>query len=383
MSEILQHLEKLANGFEVFKGNNDKRFTDLERQNDEIEKQLGRGSLGAGGPSAGGDRQGFNNALRGFLRTGNQGPLAEFSIKNQMTVGSDPSGGYTVLPQLDDGISQILRDISPFRRVARIKSVQQADAHEERYSIDAAGTSWVGETATRGTTTQPDIKKLRVPLFELFAQPEASQKLLDTSDSDIVGWLTEQVGIGFAEAEGTAFITGTGVAQPRGLLTYATAATADSARAWEVLEHIPSGNASGFAATEAEDALINMVSALKVGYRQRAVWMMNRQTAGTISKFKDSQNRPIWTDGLQAGVPPTLLGFAVVLNEDFPAVAANNFPVALADFSQAYTIADKPGQKLLLDPYTNKPFVRVYVYKRVGGDVRNFHSCKLLKISTS
>jgi HK97 family phage major capsid protein len=37
--------------------------------------------------------------------------------------------------------------------------------------------------------------------------------------------------------------------------------------------------------------------------------------------------------------------------------------------------------RLLVDPYTNKPFVRLYTYKRVGGDVSDFHAIKLLKFS--
>jgi HK97 family phage major capsid protein len=32
---------------------------------------------------------------------------------------------------------------------------------------------------------------------------------------------------------------------------------------------------------------------------------------------------------------------------------------------------DRIGTRLLVDPFTNKPFVRLYTYKRVGGDVHN------------
>ena len=42
---------------------------------------------------------------------------------------------------------------------------------------------------------------------------------------------------------------------------------------------------------------------------------------------------------------------------------------------------DRVGFRLLVDPYTNKPFVRLYTYKRVGGDVNDFHAIKLLKFA--
>jgi hypothetical protein len=35
----------------------------------------------------------------------------------------------------------------------------------------------------------------------------------------------------------------------------------------------------------------------------------------------------------------------------------------------------------LVDPFTNKPFVPVYTYKRVGGDVNDFQAIKLLKFA--
>jgi hypothetical protein len=35
----------------------------------------------------------------------------------------------------------------------------------------------------------------------------------------------------------------------------------------------------------------------------------------------------------------------------------------------------------LTDPYTNKPFVKLYAYSRVGGGVANSQAVKLLKLS--
>ena len=385
--------EQLKTAFQNFKTTWEAPISELQKdvkflldERDEAEKARNRGGLGCGGgQSAEANRAGFNTALRNLLRTGDQAPLKEFSssIQNSMSVGSDPSGGYTVFPELDRGISSILRDVSPFRSIARIRPVPTGDSFEERYTLGGAGASWVAETATRGVTTQPDLKVLSVKLHEIYSMPEATQKLLDDSSTDIIGWLTEQVGIAFGESEGAAFVTGTGLGQPRGFTTYPTAATADATRAWETLEHVPSGNASGFAASEPEDALTDLMYKLKAGYRSRAVWMMNRVTAGLIQKFKDSQNRPIWVDSLQAGQPPVLLGFPVWLNEDMPSVAANNLPVAFGDFSQGYVIADRPGIKLLVDPYTSKPNVRLYSYRRIGGDCRDFNAIKALKISTT
>jgi HK97 family phage major capsid protein len=54
----------------------------------------------------------------------------------------------------------------------------------------------------------------------------------------------------------------------------------------------------------------------------------------------------------------------------------------LRNFQRGYTIVDRIGVRFLLDPFTNKPFVRLYTYKGVGGDVNDFLAIKLLKFST-
>jgi HK97 family phage major capsid protein len=69
--------------------------------------------------------------------------------------------------------------------------------------------------------------------------------------------------------------------------------------------------------------------------------------------------------------------------EDFPDhTVTGGLAIAFGNFKRGYTIVDRAGVRLLVDPYTNKPFVRLYTYKRVGGDVHDFRAIKLLKFST-
>jgi len=55
--------------------------------------------------------------------------------------------------------------------------------------------------------------------------------------------------------------------------------------------------------------------------------------------------------------------------------------IAFGDFAEAYLIADRQGLRLLRDPFTDKPNVRFYAYRRVGGGVANFEAVKLLKFA--
>jgi HK97 family phage major capsid protein len=224
---------------------------------------------------------------------------------------------------------------------------------------------------------------LRIPAREIYANPAITQNLLDDSSIDLGAWIVDKVANRFARMEGAAFVDGDGVAKPRGYLSYPTASTGDSARPWGTLQYVPTGAAAAFASSNPGDALIDLVYSLKANFRPNAVWQMNRKTASIVRKFKDGQGNYLWSESIVAGQPSLLLGHPVDFNEEMPDLGANEFPVAFGDFGSGYTVVDRIGLRVLRDPYTAKPYVHFYTYKRVGGDVNNFEAIKLLKCATS
>lgn len=109
---------------------------------------------------------------------------------------------------------------------------------------------------------------------------------------------------------------------------------------------------------------------------------MNRKTEAAVRKLKDSQGRFLLVDSLVAGQPSHLLAYPVVEVEQMPDMSTGSLSIAFGSFKKAYTIVRKLSDRVLVDPYTDKPNVRVYVYRRVGGAVNNFEAIKLLKFST-
>ena len=65
-----------------------------------------------------------------------------------------------------------------------------------------------------------------------------------------------------------------------------------------------------------------------------------------------------------------------------PAIGTNNLAVAFGDFRRGYKIVDRQGLRILRDPFTNKPFIKYYTTKRVGGGVQHFQAIKILKVSS-
>ena len=100
--------------------------------------------------------------------------------------------------------------------------------------------------------------------------------------------------------------------------------------------------------------LVDLIYALRAGYRQNAVFVMNRKTQSAMRKFKDSSGNYLWQPPAAAGGKSSLIGFPVVEAEDMPDVAANSLSIAFGDFRRGYLIVDRQGVRVLRDPYHGK-----------------------------
>ena len=151
----------------------------------------------------------------------------------------------------------------------------------------------------------------------------------------------------------------------------------DAERDFGVLQKIITGAAGQITG----DNLIDLIHALKAGYRANGTWMMGNLTVAYMRKLKDKEGNYLWRPGLEAGAPSVLLGYGITENEDMPDVAADANAIAFGDFKRAYTIVDRIGTRVLRDPYTNKPYVGFYTTKRVGGMLVDSQAVKILTLS--
>lgn len=295
---------------------------------------------------------------------------------------SGPEGGYAVPREIDAAIDATLKSISPIRAIANVVQTGSA-GYRKLVTSGGAPSGWASETGARAETGTPTFHEIVPPSGELFANPAASQAMLDDAQFDVESWLAGEIAMEFAKAEGAAFINGTGVNRPKGFLTGTVTDEADGVRAFGSLQYVASGAAGGFAASNPQDRLIDLVQALRAPYRQGAVFVMNSATLARIRKFKTSDGAFLWQPGLVAGQPDTLLGYPVVEAEDMPDIAADSLSIAFGNFRAGYVIAERSATTILRDPYTNKPFVHFYAVKRVGGAVANSEAIKLMKFAAS
>jgi HK97 family phage major capsid protein len=297
-----------------------------------------------------------------------------------LSSASDAAGGYAVPEEIDAAIDRTLTAISPIRAIANVVKVGSAGY---RKLVTAGGTpaGWVSETAERPETATPTFYEIAPPFGELYANPAASQAMLDDAAFDVEAWLANEVATEFARAEGAAFVTGSGVNRPKGFLANATSAAADGVRPFGTLQFVTSGAAGAFLGSNPQDRLVDLVQALRPPYRQGAVFVMNSATAARIRKFKTADGAFLWQPGLVSGQPDTLLGYPLVEAEDMPDIAADSLSVAFGNFKAGYLIAERTETQILRDPFTHKPFVHFYATKRVGGQVANSEAIKLMKFA--
>jgi HK97 family phage major capsid protein len=205
--------------------------------------------------------------------------------------------------------------------------------------------------------------------------------MLDDAMFDVEKWLAHEIATEFARAEGKAFVSGTGVSQPLGFLASPNVTTADGTRPMGTLQSIGTGAAGAFPASNPQDKLIDLVQSLRSPYRQGAVFVMNSATAAAIRKFKTTDGQFLFQPSLAAGQPATLLGYPLIEAEDMPDIAAGSLSIAFGNFKAGYVIAERNATTILRDPYTHKPYVHFYATKRIGGQVVNSESIKLLKFA--
>ena len=396
IQEATDRLYALGNAWEQFKQVNDSRLSELERKGhadplyldhlhkisdvlDQQKQRLDRMETAVSRPGAeiksslgyrGEDQGEYKAAFDLYLRKGMDSALERLQTKS-LSAGTDTAGGYLVPNQLADLILQIVNESSPMRALATVETISSDSLDLIEDTVDM-GASWGDETTVRSAeTSSATLGRNTIDTYEMFAQPQATQKLIDDASIDIEKWIATKVADKMARLEATAFIGGDGITQPKGILSYAAGTS------WGQIQQVGSGSS----ATVTADSLINLYYSLKDDYARNATFLMHRTTVQAVRLLKEATtNQYLWQPGLAAGRPDTLLGVPVALAADMPTPAASSLSIAVGDFKRGYLIVDRLGIRTLRDPFTAKPFVKFYTTKRVGGEVVNYEAIKILKL---
>jgi HK97 family phage major capsid protein len=393
MTEGTDGLFGVMQAFEAFKEANDERLGQIERRMssdvvtaekverinkalDDLTLKLKRPQLGASEKAQPTEHK---RAFESYVRKGESRGLSEIEAKS-MSVTSNPDGGFLVPAETEAEIGRIISNASPIRAISDVRQVS-ASVYNKPFATTGVAAGWAAENGARPETASQNLAQMQFPTMELYAMPAATQALLDDSVVNLDQWLGQEVQTVFAEQESQAFVAGNGISKPKGFTDYAK--QPDATWSWNTIGYIATGVAGAFAASNPSDKLIDLIYALKAGYRQNANWVMNRKTQSAIRKFKDGQGNYLWAPPASADGKASLMNFPVTESEHMPDIGTDTFAIAVGDFKQGYLIVDRVGLRILRDPYSSKPYVLFYTTKRVGGGVQNFEAIKLMKFGVS
>jgi len=391
-SDVGALFAEFSRAFEDFKATNDQRLKEIEKRGSAdglIEGKLERLNAVLDGQKAAMDRVlverarplldgkaaqvdgEYKEAFSAYVKRGEEKALS---------VGVNADGGYVVPAETETEITRLMTAVSPIRAIAGVRQVS-GSVYKRPISVTGPATGWVGETASRPTTNSQTLAELSYPTTELYAMPAATSAFLDDAAVDVGQWIADEVNAAFAAQETTAFVTGNGTNKPTGFLSATT--VAEASWSWGNLGYIATGTAGALPASNASDVLIDLVYALKAGYRQNASWVMNRKVQGTLRKLKDADGNYLWQPAATADGRARFMGFELVEAEDMPNIGANSLSIAFGDFRRGYLIVDRQGVSVLRDPFSSKPYVLFYTTKRVGGGIADYDAIKLLKFAAS
>ena len=376
-------IELMSDAVKDFIQKNSSEVAGLRDQVRALEKRAGR--LGAGAESSK-ENEEHKTVFTGWMRHGREDGLAAIEAK-ALNIAAPADGGYAVPEDLDRELTGQLRNLSTIRQLANNVRSASPTRYRKLISVHGSAATWVGETSSRPETSSPKLAEIAPPGGELYANPSATQWMLDDAAFDAAEWLVNELADQFSLSEGAAFVSGDGTNKPKGFLTHTINTSSDGAREFGDLMMLKTGVAGDFIAstssTNPVDSFISTVMSLAPGYRANATWVMNSATLERVRRFKDSDGNFIWRPGAERGQPSLLLGHPVLEDPNMPDVATNTYPIAFGDWQRGYTVVDHmAGTRLLRDPFTNKPYVHFYTTRRVSGGVGDSNAIRLLATRT-
>lgn len=281
--------------------------------------------------------------------------LRDGSMAKTLQEAVEADGGVLVPENMKEGIVKTSYAKNPMRALAGISTIGQGNALKvpvEDEANNEFSTGWRTETGAVNETDTVKFVEVNIPVDELYAEPQATRFMVKDVNFDLEGYISDKVSESFTRDEAIAFLRGTGVNQPKGLLDGVVADVTYST------------------GTEDKSDLVEMVKTLPEQYQDGAVFLMNNKTYIELANKELTDGRSILAEDFSAPIKDTILGYPVVI---YPAMddlgTIGNQPIMFGNFAKAYHIVDHTDMGIIRDDITKKGYVKYYTWKRTGGNV--------------
>ena len=297
--------------------------------------------------------------------------------------GLDQSGGY--LAPTENMMRLLMKEPAPTRVSGLVTTVPTSRdslsvprvvyATDDIYTTGIRATA-VGEipaSASAHLATDPVFGQFMIPVQTWMLSSRVTNDMLEDSFFPLMPWLEERYDETIDLLKDNQIINGSGVnAQPRGILI--NPGGTDE----------PAVISIGATSAITPDGLKSLKFAPPEQYMMNLRWLMNyNTTAQAIDKLKDSENRYIWSQGLQDNgianpMSTSLLGFPPTFSVFMPNPGSNTYPVIFGDF-RAYWLVMRVGLSIqvLNEVYAETNQKAILGRLRFGGRVTEAYRVKI------
>lgn len=272
-----------------------------------------------------------------------------------LSVGTTTAGGFLVPQEFLARLNQRRAFFGSMRNNSTVFSTDSGADMPYPANDDTANVgSILAENATIGVLDTAFTSRTLKSFMYTSGLIQVSYQLLQDSAFNVDNFLADKFGERLGRIENTHFTTGTGSGQPEGIMTNIVAGKT---------------GATGQTTTVTYDDLVDLIHSVDVAYRSGAVFMMHDLSVAKVRKLKDSTGQPLWQTSLAAGVPDTLLGYPVVINNDIAQMAANAKSILFGNVPAAYLVRDVRGVSVvrLDERYADALQVGFFAYARLDG----------------
>lgn len=304
------------------------------------------------------------SAFASYLRFGQQGLDEEArSILTRYAAGREgraqttqtgSTGGYLIPVTLLPAFEQALRT---YGGMFEVSTPYPTDSGEEVKHPTGDNTTQVGEIVAENT--EVSRQDVTFGFVSIKAHKYSSKliliptELLEDASQDVASYAVSQAGERISRIANSHLTTGTGVGQPRGIVTSATLG-----------KLAPSGQVD----TMEWDDMVDLIHSVDAGYRKGARFMMADLSVAHLKKKKDSTGRPLWSASVAAGSPDRIADYEYVVNNDMPALAAGTKAVLYGALAK-YLIRRVRGVRIvrLVERFAEFDQVGILAFARMDG----------------
>lgn len=283
-------------------------------------------------------------------------------IRNTMSTTTGSEGGNTVQ---SDVARELINSLKEFGGMREVSEVFVTEGGNPLSYPTSDGTSEVGELVAENasaTDADPTFGTVSLNTFKYSSKViTVPIELLMDSEIDVEALVRGRLQERLGRITNQHFTTGSGSGQPRGVVTGSSAGKVGT---------------TGQTTTVIYDDLVDLQHSVDPAYRKLgAGFMMADSSLKVVRKLKDSQNRPIFVPGYEAGVPggmpDSLLGAPLHINNDVAAMAANAKSILFGHYKK-YKIRDVLAIMMFRftdSAYAKKGQVGFLAFMRAGGNL--------------